>query len=309
MLSHGIFPPLPLTMPYSRRSRTSRRRPTRRPARRGTTFRRRPYRRPRRTARMSRRRILNVSSQKKQDNRLTWSNANNTANPPTQQGATLTAGNTYMIAHIPTAMDRTDSSNVLLPNLPNYRQVDNPFMRGYRERVQLVTDTPSQWVWRRICFTYKGPNIATNVTSTAPLWLETSANGFVRSAASILGTNVGTALINEVFKGTISVDWNSYFTAPIDTNRVTLKYDKIRTLHADAVSGHAHHVKLWHPMNKTLYYRTDENGPGLSDSVLSSSGNYGMGDYYIVDIFESVTATTDNHMTVSYEGTLFWHER
>jgi len=292
-------------MAYSRRSRRFRRRPSRRTPRRTRTIRRRTTTR-RRTG-VSRRRLLNITSKKKQDNRLTFSNVDTPGSAPTLKNIIMTGGATYMIPHIPTAMDRTVGSTT--PDVPGYRESTTIFARGYRERISIGTNTPAAWSLRRICFRLKGNAIINSATTNTPLWLETSPNGFVRSATNAMGTALGTAILGEIFKGEINVDWNNYFTAPIDTNRVSLAYDKQFHFRSQNDSPHNHHFKLWHPMNKNLMYRDDENGESTTTSPLSTSGNAGMGDYYIVDFWNCTTTTTDNTIGLQYEGTLYWHER
>lgn len=308
MLSHGIFSTLPLIMPYSRRSRTSRRRPTRRPARRGTTFRRRPYRRPRRTARMSRRRVLNISSEKKQDSRLTFENVSNPALPPVlaTNFVPLQAARTYIFPYICTAQDRTGAA----PELANYRSRSDVFMRGYKEHVNFQS-RGGNWHWRRFCFRLKGNAILNSATTTTPLWQEQSPYGFVRTVTDVNGTGLGAAFTSECFKGQINVDWNNYFTAPLDTNRITVMYDKTRVLKGGNDSPYIQDFKLWHGMNKNFYYRDDENGNTESDSPLHISGTRGMGDYYIVDIISSADTIFGSETVggITYEGTLYWHER
>jgi len=292
-------------MVYSRRSRRSRRRPSRRNPRRSRTIRRRTTAR-RRTG-MSRRRILNITSKKKSDNRLTFSNVDTPGSAPTLKAALMVGGSTYMIPYIATAMDRNVGTTT--PGIPGYREDTTIFARGYRERLSLIASTPAQWSLRRICFKLKGTAIVNSTTSTSPLWLETSPFGFVRSATNAIGTALGGAILTEIFKGEINIDWNNYFTAPIDTNRVSIAYDKQFHFRSSNDTPHAHHFKLWHPMNKNLMYRDDENGDGTTTSVLSTSGNAGMGDYYIVDFWSCSSPTTDNTLAVNYEGTFFWHEK
>lgn len=294
-------------MPYSRqrRSRRSRRLPYRRPLRRSRFIRRRP----RRPARVTRRRILNVSSVKKQDSRLTFSNVDTPAVAPTQKTVNLVSNQIYMIPYIPTAQDKSPIGGNTSLDIPNYRSKDICYMRGYRERLTFLTDNRTQWILRRICFTYRGTNISTNATTTNPLWWEVAPNGFTRVASQALGTNLGTAIINDMFKGSFNVDWTNYFNAPLDNNRVTVKYDKIFRFGSQNEAPHRHEIKLWHGMNKNLHYRNDEAGGGESETTLSTSGNSGMGDYYIVDFIQAVTTSTSDIAQLSYEGTLFWHER
>lgn len=288
-----------------RRSRFSRRRPARRTTRGRRVIRRRPITRRRRT--MTRRSVLNAASNKYQDNRLTFSNVDSPLAIPTQKNVVMTGGQTYMIPYIPTAMDRTSDSGAV--NIPGYRTKDEVFMRGYRERVTFVTSSAHQWDLRRICFKLRGNAIISNVSGTSPLWYEATPNGWTRTATQALGTALGTSILNELFKGAFNIDWNDYFSAPIDTNRVTIAYDKQFHFRSGNEEAHSRNFKLWHPMNANFYYRDDENGSVQQSSTIHSSGKRGMGDYYIVDFWRCVTGSAEDAISVNYEGTLFWHER
>lgn len=257
---------------------------------------------------MTRRRILNITSEKKQDNRLTFSNVDTPAVAPTLKNVSLVGGTTYIIPYIPTAMDRSVGSAVS-PIIPGYRGTSKIFARGYRERISFGTNTPAQWSLRRVCFRMRGNAIVNSTSAISPLWHEASPNGFTRSATQANGTGLGTAITNEIFKGEAGVDWTNFFTAPLDTNRVTVEYDKQFHFRSTSDSPHVRHFKLWHPMNKNLVYRDDENGETINTSVLSTSGSQGMGDYYIVDFWVCATPTTDNNCAINYEGTMYWHER
>jgi len=257
---------------------------------------------------MSRRRILNIATTKKQDNRLTFSNTDSPGVAPTQKNMVLSGGSVYMIPYLATAQDRS-ISGATAPIIPGYRGTTEVFMRGYRERISLAANSDTQWTLRRICFRFKGNAIINAATTLTPLWLEVSPNGFVRTASNVIGTGLQTELQSQMFKGEPNIDWSNLFTAPLDNNRITVAYDRTFHFRSGNGSAHVHNMKLWHPMNKKFYYRDDESGDGNNTSVLHTSGIKGMGDYFIVDIWQGATPETDDVLTVSYEGTLFWHER
>lgn len=291
-------------MPYSRqrRSRRSRRLPYRRPIRRSRPIRRRAVRR----RPLTRRRILQVSTEKKQDNRLTFSNVDSPTTAPTQKPVVLTGGITYLIPYMCTAQDKSHLGSGVIPN---YRNRDDVFMRGYKERIRFVTGDSSAWTHRRICFTLKGNAIINSTSATSPLFLEAAPNGWVRTATQANGTGLGNAIINEMFKGNVNVDWTNYFTAKVDTNRVTVMFDKTWHYRAGNDTQHVHDRKLWHPMNKNFYYRDDESGNTQVEGAVHIGGHKGMGDYYIIDIIENVNQDTESIAQLQYEGTLYWHER
>jgi hypothetical protein len=62
-------------------------------------------------------------------------------------------------------------------------------------------------------------------------------------------------------------------------------------------------------MNKTLVYDDDEAGGQTSQDYFSVSSKAGMGDYYVMDIFQCPNGNGSDNLTVSPEATLYWHER
>lgn len=202
-----------------------------------------------------------------------------------------------------TARDRV--SNAGDSNSSSVRERDLVYMRGLKERISIVSNNAASWKWRRICFTAKGIN-----GSFAPQIdaLETSS-GWVRLLTNQFGTNLGNLLRTLVFKGTFNQDWNDVFTANLDTNRISVKYDKVRILASGNQSGKYFDTKLWHPMNHNLQYSNDENGEGESGDNHSTVGRAGMGDYYIMDFFASAAGDSADRLFFGPEATLYWHER
>lgn len=287
----------------SRRSRTSRRRPYRRSTRRTRIIRRRTVRRRPTT----RRRILNVATQKKQDNRLTFSNADTPAVAPSQKNLNMTGNNTYIIPYVASFQDIEANSTVYPIN--SYRSRSDVFLRGYKEKLSLLSNSPAQWVLRRCVFHFKGTRITSQTSSTSPLWFKDTTAGFTRSCTQANGTALGSQLTTTMFRGMASRDWNDYFTAPLDTNTITVKYDKTFNFTSGNSSPFERNLKFWHGVNKNFYYRDDEAGASEVTSGLSQEGNKGCGDLYIVDFWRCSTGTADNALSVNLEGTLYWHER
>ncbi|AWU66515.1 capsid protein [Bark beetle-associated genomovirus 3] len=307
---------------YKRRS--TRRYPTKRksPARRRSFVKRRSITR---TKRMSARKILNVSSVKKRDTMLCWTNSTAAA----QQGgstysnapAVVTGGladtNAQCFLWNATARDNTSSYNGPAGNKFNTatRTSTNCYMVGLSESVEIQCNTGMPWQWRRICFTMKGPslvptNAASGVVFTAAA--ETS-NGWQRIMNQVVGnpgTNPQYTFMQTLFKGQCQGDWIDPITAPVDNSRITIKYDKVRSLASGNEDGFIRTYKLWHPMRAMLYYDDDENGGTEVASIQSSTGKAGMGDYYIVDLFRARQGSaTADQLTIRPQSTLYWHER
>lgn len=290
---------MPLRRSYARSTRY-RRRSTRRYPRRST---RRVIsrRRPTRNRYNSRRRILNITSRKKQDNMLGMSaNSDGSAPTPVAFGIPTTGAVFLWCA---TARDRVSSKGD--PTASSMRETDTVFMRGLKESITFQQNTGTSWRWRRICFTVKGRPFAPLVDS-----LETSI-GWTRLMSNKVSSSV--AITDVLFRGTAAVDWQDAWVAKVDTQRVTVHYDKLMTLGSGNNLGRFHRFKHWYPMNKNLVYNNDENGEGETINNYSTYGKPGMGDYYIVDFFDGIRTTPsgepEDQLLFQPQATLYWHEK
>jgi len=290
--------------------RTTRRRYRPRPRR---VIRRRTlrYRRSYRRARVSRRQILNISSIKKSDKRLQFSNLDNTTVAPqlaTAVNSSLSGANFYTLPYIVTAQDKSASGGQ--PALDNYRERTRVFMRGYKENVRFIfSGNAAAWQWRRVCFTIKGDEFTRFTSTSQPLFLETAGNGYVRTVINCTGNSLGNALITQLFKGVQGVDWLDPMAASIDTTRIRLMYDKTRILRGGNGESRVHQINTWFPMNKTFVYDDDESGQTGVTQPLHVDSLQGMGDYYIVDFLQCSNQSSASSGNLYMEGNLYWHER
>lgn len=248
---------------------------------------------------MSRRTILNVSSIKKQDNMISFQ-----AGASAPGSVVFNSGpsnNPYCCVFFPAS--RVCDSTSEYPESSRQRQTI--YARGYKETADFLHIGNSAWRWRRICFTSKG---------LQGLWpgavQDDPSRGMSRVIAPQTAAN-SQVMYSLLFKGTNGVDWLDPMTAKVDTQRVTLKYDRIRVLNQKTTPGSfAHQYKFWFPMNKNLVFNDDEDGEiGNNQSYYSTLSKAGMGDYIIVDLFESTTTVTTDSITFSPQGTFYWHEK
>lgn len=231
----------------------------------------------------------------------------------------MAAGNTAFFVFQATAQDLTEGGSN-----PNYFLNDAErtsrvcYMRGFSEHLRIQTNSSTPWFHRRICFTIRGGNaFNTSLAADTPtqpyrpfvdttngmerLWFDVNRNNMPASSA---------AMQNLLFKGTFNVDWNDQILAPIDTSRVSLKYDKTFTVRTGNNSGALIERKLWHPMNKNIVYDDDESGQAMGSSYYSVDSKLGMGDYFIVDIIQAgLGAVTTDLLNVFSNSTLYWHEK
>nr|QXN75568.1 MAG: capsid protein [Genomoviridae sp.]QXN75572.1 MAG: capsid protein [Genomoviridae sp.]QXN75576.1 MAG: capsid protein [Genomoviridae sp.]QXN75578.1 MAG: capsid protein [Genomoviridae sp.]QXN75580.1 MAG: capsid protein [Genomoviridae sp.] len=279
------------------RSTRNRRRTTRRVPRR-TTRRVISRRRPMRNRYRSRRALLNITSKKKQDNMQPFY----TTDGGTTGGSAIiniTGNQGGQFIWCATARDRINGSD---PTASATRESDLVFMRGLKEKIFISTTTPTSWRWRRICFAIKGTpfGFATG--------LQTS-NGWSRMLWNRAGTTDAGTMNALVFKGVQNVDWNDLFTAKVDTQRVNLFYDKTRVLSSGNQQGKFFQDNRWYPMNKNLLYNNDENGEGEIDATFSVFSKPGMGDYYVMDLFDAAGGASGDSLQFRPEATLYWHEK
>lgn len=245
--------------------------------------------------------------------------------PGTSQGAaevpgpTSILGNTTggaMIVWIATARDRsTDGTASGTINDSATRTAQTCFMRGLKETIQFTSNSPHTWMWRRIAFTLKGDDLITDIAGEIQkVYLETSG-GYARYMAQVNTGNATDQLIRDniveaIFKGRINQDWLNGYTAKVDTQRVSIKYDRKRMFRSGNDRGSTWILNAWHAMNKNLVYADDEDGGSEDTTAFSTDGKPGMGDYYIIDFIEAAQgASASDGMLFSPQATLYWHEK
>lgn len=301
-----------------RRPRTTRKRTTRKGYGGRTSRRRYPTTRRRYPRKMSNKRVLNLTSRKKRDTMLSYTNTtvtNPVGNATYNTGpATLRGDQTYIFAWVPTARSLSDSAGVTNSvSEISQRTSTSCYMRGLKEAVNIRTNSSNAWQWRRICFTFKGYNLYPNDNANnTPFqyFSEVTNLGMVRTMNNLNTNTKGDRLLERMFRGSQNVDWLNVFNAPIDTTRVSVMSDRTRTIASGNDSGVLRTYKQWYPMNKNLVYNDDEVGDHMANSYLSTHGKPGMGDYYVVDFFQcSDGADQSDLMTVLPEATLYWHEK
>lgn len=258
---------------------------------------------------MTTRRILNVSSTKKKDNMLVYTNV---VAPRNQANTTYTTapavlqgsyGEEYCFPWVASAREihtsTTDEVN---------RNVSTCYARGLKESVELMITSGRPWQWRRICFYSKALMVDFAASSTYYNYLETS-NGYARVVNEISGNNK-TGFYSFLFDGVRNVDWNDPMIAKTDSNRVSVCYDKTVTLSPQTTSGSIRRYRRWHGVNKNIVYEDDENGVNMIPSAWSTPGRKGVGDFTVVDLFRPATGSQlSDTLTFAPQATWYWHEK
>lgn len=266
---------------------------------------------------MSNKRILNITSVKKRDTMQQWTNIDaGSISPGTFafKEATLSGNFTYMIPWIATGRPGLDDNGGGAgPISESVRTKTTVYMRGLKETLSVRSADGDPWRWRRICFTIKGPHIHSLQTANSILYnFQTSSGGAVgvtRPVTNWPATIPGGAELEQLmFKGQRNFDWVDPTIAPLDTTRISVKYDKSMTLAAGNESGFIKTIHRWHPMNKNLVYSDDFPGGGAELTPWSTEGKQGMGDYYVVDLFKS-NGRPEATLGLRMNSTLYWHEK
>lgn len=264
---------------------------------------------------MSTRSILNKTSRKKRDTMLCLSNTT----PTVPSGSTnyltapavLNAGGVYLFPWIATWRDNGGQGTIYDDAV---RSSTTCYMRGLKEKINLVSNDGTQWLWRRVCFTYKGGDFYGKTANGYTLAAQ-NAYGFQRvvndiNNAGSAGQPLRTEFLNVMFRGGNGRDWNNVFSAPLNTTRISVKYDKTTSISSGNSAGKNMIFNRWHGMNKNLVYDDDEDGVETSPGAASTGGKPGMGDYYVLDFFQSGPASSSGSQLVfAPEATLYWHEK
>lgn len=270
---------------------------------------------------MSKKRILNATSVKKRDTVLPYSNTTG-AQTTYAAGGQIILGNTSGVeatfVYCPTARPLSTAARQSEAS----RTATTCYQVGYSESVEIQVADGMPWQWRRICFTAKGlPSIVVSPDSTyggsnggggtggtaTNNWTYYSGN---RTINQLPPGASRSAMYSILFRGTQSSDWIDPMVAPVDTARVTLKYDKVRTIASGNEDGVIRKYKSWMRMGKNQVYDDDESGSSMTNVPYSVLSKAGQGDYFVIDIFRARTgATTSNQLIFAPQGTMYWHEK
>lgn len=296
-----------------RNSTRSRRRPAR------STRRPRRYAAKKRTYRkrsMTKRSVLNTTSRKKRNGMLSWSNTTNTGSSKTiAQGPAFVGPAGAFFVYSPTSQTLDAQSTIANQSS---RTATTCYMKGLSEHLRIQTSSGIPWFHRRVCFTIKGPNpfqvasLLDTPTQAYTPYLDTS-NGIERPWLNTqvnAMTNTLTNMWGLLYKGQNGKDWDDLITAPLDTSRISVKFDKTWTMQSGNTNGIVRERKLWHPMNHNIVYDDDESGDVETGSYFSVDSKAGMGDYYVVDIMQPGTgATSSDLLQIQAQSTMYWHEK
>lgn len=304
-----------------------------RPRRRRVRRRRNPIRRRRvtrtrrvRTRRpvMSRRRILNITTTKKQDAMLqrTYGTTDIVGqatsmriDTPVDNPLDVKSQALLLSPFIPTARLRPDDAGT---SDSSTRENAETFAVGYSEKIRIQIYRGQPWMWRRIVFMNKGPDLITNIDpvegdpNQPPQFFFPSLTGGMQRITAPANASTQTILTARLFQGTQGSDWTNILDAKVDTRRVDLISDKTRTMNGGNADGKIVNLNLFYPIRKRLVYNDVEDGYSEVESYFSTMTKDSCGDMYIVDIFHagpSPGSVTDGYLDFAVQGKYYWHER
>lgn len=266
---------------------------------------------------MTRKRILNMTSRKKRDTMLTLTNitasAQQGSNTYAPQPAIITGGTNASppIVWCATARNNNYQGGVAGGTFQDATRTSTEcYMRGLSENIEIQVSDGVPWQWRRICFTYKGFNNAAPDITGFSLFYQSTTASYARAMNMVPNNTYKDTIQGIIFKGSTNLDWNDPIIAPLDNEKITVKYDKTRTIASGNEDGCIRKYKLWHPMNKTLVYADTESGGTKNQSSYSVQSKRGMGDYIVIDYFRPRQGTAStNQLSFSSNATLYWHEK
>lgn len=246
--------------------------------------------RPVKRTRLTKKRITDIASTKKRDNMSLYDPDNTTNNYFSQ----VRGGASYLWCPTARLKDATGIEDV-------DRVKSMVYMKGLREKVELVPNNGAIWKWRRIVFETKG----IRDTST----YQFTSDGYRRLWRKQSPTS-GIATANTVFEGTSTSDLSTYFTAKVDRNAVKVHFDKTRVIRSGNDFGGFKTARDYYPFNRSFRYEEDEDGGHSSTSHWATLGNHYMGDVYVWDIITDAGApNSTDFIVVRGDATIYWHEK
>jgi len=210
----------------------------------------------------------------------------------------------------PTARDLSDNAGLANQvSVESSRNAVTCFMRGLKEKITFSSNDSTPWLWRRIVIFSKNSNYRISTTGTS-----TTFSPFIENSAGyarVVNQPVNGQFFDDgLWKGVQNIDWDEFMTAPVDTRRNDLVYDKTVSIAPGAQQGTYRSFNRWHPINKNLVYDDEEAGQSMTTNYWSVTDKRGCGDMYIIDIFKpGAGAQAGSILYFKPEASLYWHEK
>lgn len=263
---------------------------------------------------MSRRRILNITSQKKQDSMVPASVTGAGVITALVNGATVLSSatsNLFLFSPTHRIQSSPGLSNNFSFNPSAQRTSQTTFARGIKETVRLTWDNGTSWWYRRIVFQLRQDPGIVAPTGYGPVSVAQISASAVPQTARVTMQNPTPGVVQAlIFKGVPGTDWNDDITAPVDHQRNRVMYDRTFSMNCPSGTVTNRTFKFYHPLNKTIIYNDDENNTGIGQTGYSATSSSPLGDIYILDVFKSASNPgTAAQLLFTPECTYYWHER
>lgn len=273
----------------------------------------------------SKRKMIDMMSVKKKDTMMSQAAVGINPNPNSTvvSGGLLITDTTTSTYHAGIHMTlQIPSYRFLVANnsaFKSFRTSTRPFIKGLFEQYQIAAADASVWEHRRIVWSSKDVYSATVAANIGAMSAQGDAVSYrvFRDMSGVTSgnyTDLQTRLYDVVFQGIDSVDWRTPFLAKVDRSRVNLLSDTKYQISTNNAVPRTKYKKFWTPINRTIQYDDEENGLNVSPSPISVSSKSGMGNIFVLDLFQCVNkdpATTAGNavLQVSSSQTLYWHEK
>lgn len=223
------------------------------------------------------------------------------------------AANVHMIFFSPTY-------RFLVPNTYAYlaaRTSTRPYIRGIAENYALVPNDSTLWYHRRIVVACKevvgNTPAVSQVTGAQAIAGATSYRQMhdITGDSSSAFSATWDFIQDQLFQGVKTTDWSDQMTAKVDNARFTVIADARYALSSANAASRPRFKKFWTPINKTIQYDDEENGTSITPSPFSIDSKPGVGNIFVLDLFEAPApiSTTTSTLSISSTQTLYWHEK
>lgn len=198
-----------------------------------------------------------------------------------------------------------------------YRTATRTYVKGIGEKFSLTPNDASVWYHRRVIVSLKAL-LSTNIALNDAIGAQSGVNATsYRQFRDLTGQQTGGYQIvwdiiqAQLFTGIKTVDWTDQMTARIDRARFNVHADFKYAIRSGNQASSPKMPSFYTPINKTIQYDDEENGVSITPNAYSVSNKIGLGNIYVIDMFETpepISATTST-MTIDSTMTYYWHER
>lgn len=273
--------------------------------------------------------MIDIMSKKKRDTMLSSSGSGVNPPPDAQPSSTSTilaaftssanlfGAGIHSLLFAPTQRALTPSNATFVAQ----RTSSQCYYKGFAETFSFTPNDNSVWWHRRIVFSTRRRYAEENIVTSGSGILAPAVTGTGISRRKFKDMSETTGLdgfsdiqaliVADVFRGTHNVDWEDPIRAKLETSRITVHSDRLTTLKSANDVSAPRVVKHYTPINKTLVYADLEQGQTMQSSPYAVNGKQGMGNVYILDLFECPVPndTTTSVLNVSSQFTSYWHEK